>query len=72
MRHSTVAALLIGWLLGIATAFAVPTLVYQRQSIVSAGQDGPATLTRAIADGWIVTRQDGAIWTLERPRFRIP
>jgi hypothetical protein len=34
MSKRVLAALVIGWLLGIATAFAIPSLVYQRQSIV--------------------------------------
>jgi hypothetical protein len=36
MSKGTVAALVVGWLLGIVTAFTIPRLVYQRQSIYAA------------------------------------
>ena len=71
MSRTTVAALLIGWLLGIATAFAVPTLVYQRQSLYAV-TPASGELRSAVNDGWIVVRKDEWIYTLERPRFRIP
>jgi len=74
MKRDVLIALVIGWLLGITTAFAIPTLVYQRQSIV---REVTASGTRdalqgPLNDGWYVIREDSQSITLERPRFRIP
>jgi hypothetical protein len=72
MSRKTAAVLLIGWLLGIATAFVVPSLVWQRQSIPAGQTTEMDQVRRALADGWVVIRVDGVVYTLERPRFRIP
>ena len=63
MSRGALAALLVGWLLGIATAFAIPTLVYQRQSVEGVGPGGLARLRAAIEDGWVVVRTDDRIYT---------
>src|SRR4051794_7391288 len=82
MRRKTAAALLIGCLLGISTSFAVPTLVYQRQSLFvrwprdTFGGVGGDKLIDAIDQGWVVTQQGGylyeMVYTLEPPWVRIP
>ena len=71
MSRRTLAALAVGWLLGIVTALVTPTLVYQRQSINVRDRAGEAALTRIVMDGWVVMREDQGIFTLERPRFRL-
>lgn len=81
MSRRTLAALIVGWLLGIVTALATPGLVWQRQSLVvvwprgTSGGAGGDKLIQAIEQGWIVTHhggQDYAVYTLERPRIRLP
>jgi hypothetical protein len=70
MNRRTVAALIVGWLLGIVTAFAIPTLLYERRSMVASPQLGDA-----FSSGWYVVRTDGpgnTVYTLERPRVRLP
>ncbi len=78
MRRRTAIPLLIGWLLGIGTALAVPDLRYQRQTILTAepaagGRPrGAERLRQATNDGWTIVRQDGDSVTIERPRLRLP
>ena len=68
MSRRTLAALAVGWLLGIVTALVTPTLVWQRQSLFW----GPE-LEVAMERGWYVIRNDNStVWTLERPRIRLP
>ena len=71
MSRGALVALVVGWLLGIATAFAIPTLVYQRQSVYAA-TPGSIDIRSEIEDGWYVVRADDRIYTLERPRLRLP
>ena len=66
MRRRTAIALLIGWLLGIGTSLVVPDLIVQRRTILS---DQMEEYTR---DGWYVIRRDAGVWTVERPRLRLP
>jgi hypothetical protein len=72
MSRKIVGASLIGWLLGISTAFAIPTLVYQRQTVLAGSTAGGVNLSRLTDDGWVIVRQDGAFFTVDRSRFRIP
>jgi hypothetical protein len=71
MKAKMLIIMVVGWLLGAGTMLAFPTLTYQRQSIYSSSQRG-AALTGPLQDGWYITRVDDLIYTLERPRFRIP
>ena len=66
-------SLLVGWLLGIATAVVVPELRYQWQTI-SGSAIGRLNLQDAINNGWTVVRvdHDPSLITLERPRLRLP
>jgi hypothetical protein len=77
MSRRTLAALVVGWLLGIVTALVMPTLVSERQSmIVFSARTHPDynldVLMKRLSEGWHVTRQEGSVYTLERPRFRLP
>lgn len=77
-RRRIIGLLLLGWLLGLLTAFLWPALTTERQTVVVTvlggsspnSPDGIAALTEA---GWIITRTDTIgstpVVQLERPRY---
>ena len=79
MRRRTVALLLVGWLLGLLTAFVLPAVSTERQTVVALDPAGyrtrnsPDRVASLAQDGWVVTRVDNAGQTpviqLERPRY---
>ena len=66
MSRRTIAALVIGWLLGLGTAAITPDLIVQRRTVTGFQLDAH------IRDGWYVIRRDENAWTIERPRLRLP
>src|SRR3954451_1705714 len=70
MSRRAVGLLLLGWVLGLVTAFVLPPISTQRQTIVG----GPTGRLASLADaGWVVMRTDTVGGTpvaqLERPRY---
>jgi hypothetical protein len=70
MRRRDVGLLIVGWLLGLLTAFVLPAVSTERQTIVG----GPTGRLASLADaGWIVVRTDTVsgvpVVQLERPRY---
>jgi hypothetical protein len=75
MKRHVVGPLIVGWLLGLLTAFVIPSLTVERQSYVSEDPAFAVSVLRArVVNGWVVTRTDTAggvpVYQLERPRSR--
>jgi hypothetical protein len=77
VSRRSVALVVVGWLLGVLTAFGWPAVSAERQTVVVLYSGGAINSTREIASltggGWVVTRTDRAretpIVQLERPRY---
>jgi len=78
MRRRPVGLLMVGWLLGLLTAFVWPAVATERQTVVVMNSGGflnsPETVARRTRDGWVVTRVDAmgqgaSAVQLERPRY---
>jgi len=74
VSRRTVAVLVVGWLLGLLTAFLLPAVSTERQSYVPPEPTLAAAYVRLLTlRGWVVTRTDTAggvtIYQMERPRY---
>jgi hypothetical protein len=66
MKRRALALLLVGWLLGLATAIVVPAVRTERRTV------DLHEVTPLVRDGWVVTRAGPSpLVTLERSRIRL-
>ena len=66
--------LVLGITIGVAIAFAIPDLLYERRTVSLAnGIEWEDIEQATIRDGWRIVRiDDKALYQLERPRLRLP
>lgn len=63
-----------GWLVGIVTAYAVPTVLYETKTISEVDpinrRSNLAAVYEAPSQGWVLISSTGDFYTFQRPRLR--